>query len=340
MRRISKTAVALAALLLAAACGTDGGGQASTGDGETSLEGETIDLVVPYDPGGGYDTYARLLAPHLEECLGATIVVKNEPGAGGLLATSKTFVAPPDSLRVTLTNTVGVVSAQLAEAEGASFEAQKFSWLGRVAAEPNVLVVAADSKFETFEDMRSSTDTVRFVATGPGSNEYVNSTVLPQVYDFPSEIVTGFEGSESARAAVISGDADAHILPLDSQLKAIEAGDVKPLLVISDQPHKALPDVPTTAEFPPEQGQGDTLDSLINLAETGRSLAGPPGMDSGRLDVLRDGVRCAVRKDDLLAEAEEQQREIDPLSGEKTAKIVAAALDASPQFMELITESF
>jgi tripartite-type tricarboxylate transporter receptor subunit TctC len=334
MRRISECAVVLAVLLLAAC-----GGQASTDDGEASLKGETVDLVVPYDPGGGYDVYARLLAPYLEECLDATVVVKNEPGAGGLLATSKTFVAPSDSLRTVLTNTVGVVSAQLAEAEGASFEAQKFSWLGRVSAEPNVLVVAADSKFESFADLRGSQEKIRFVATGPGSNEYVNSTVLPEVYGFPAETVTGFEGSDAARAAVLSGDADAHILPLDSQLKAIKAGDVKPLLVISDEPHDALPDVATTAEFPPEQGQEATLEALINLSETGRSLAGPPEMNPDHLTALRAGLDCALSNEDLLAKAEKQQRDIDTLDGEETAKVVDEALRAPPQFTGLIKEA-
>ncbi len=65
-------------------------------EGEAFYQGETIDLVVPYDPGGGYDVYARAIAPYLGECLGAEIVVKNEPGAGGLLASNATAVADAD----------------------------------------------------------------------------------------------------------------------------------------------------------------------------------------------------------------------------------------------------
>lgn len=338
MRRISECAVVLVALLLAA-CGAEGG--QSTGEGEAgkaSLAGEKIDLVVPYEPGGGYDIYARLLAPYLEKCLDATVVVKNEPGAGGLLAASKTFVAPPDSLRTVLTNTVGLVSAQLAEAKGASFQAEKFSWLGRVSAEPNVLVVASDSKFDSFEELRKATDDVRFVATGPGSNEYVNSTVLPEIYGFPAKTITGFEGSDGARAAVLSGDADAHILPLDSQMKAIEAGDVKPLLVIANEPHDALADVPTVADFPPEQGQKPTLDALIKLSETGRSLAGPPEMDPDKVAALREGLGCAIENEELLAKAEKQQRDVDPLTGDETVKVIDEALRAPSQFTELIKE--
>lgn len=341
MRRSSGCGVLLAGLLLLAACGDAGAGNGSDDSGDeeqASLAGETIELVVPYDPGGGYDTYARMLAPYLEECLDATVVVQNEPGAGGLLATSKTFVAPPDSLRTVLTNTVGVVSAQLAEAEGVNFEAENFSWLGRVSAEPNVLAVAADSEFRTFEDLRASEDPIRFVATGPGSNEYVNSQVLPEVYGFRGETITGFEGSGEARAAVLAGDADAHILPFDSQISAIEAGDLRPLLLIGKEPHPDLPDVPTTEDFPPAEGKEQILESLVDLVETGRSLAGPPEMDEGNLKALREGARCALEDPELVSEAENQQRSIGFLDGEETANVVTKALDAPPEFRDLAKE--
>ncbi|MGH3341771.1 MAG: Bug family tripartite tricarboxylate transporter substrate binding protein [Carbonactinosporaceae bacterium] len=326
--------IALMGLLLT---GCAGGADTGSGDGgAASLEGETVDLVVPYEPGGGYDTYARLLSPYLEECLGATIVVRNEPGAGGLLATSKTFVAPPDSHRMLMANTVGVVSSQLGGVPGAKFDARKFSWLGRISAEPNVLVVAADSDFESFEDLRQAGRPVRFVATGPGSNEYANSAVLPEIYGFEAETITGFEGSDEARAAVLSGDADAHILPLDSQIEAIEAGDVKPLLVIGKEPHEAIPDVPTVADFPVGDDRQAILDALVELVVTGRSLAGPPGMDRAELQTMREGVACALRNEDLLAEAEKQQRDIDPLSGEETADVVDQALASPAEFRELV----
>jgi tripartite-type tricarboxylate transporter receptor subunit TctC len=342
MRRGPVCSLVLAVALLVAACSADvqttANGQESSGGG-ASLQGETIELVVPYEPGGGYDTYARMLAPHLEKCLDATVVVQNEPGAGGLLASSKTFVASPDSLRTELMNASGLVSAELADAAGASFETSQFSWVGRVSAEPNVLVVASDSQYKSFDDLVQATKPVRFVATGPGSNEYVNSTVLPEVYGFPAETVTGFEGSEEARAAVLAGDADAHILPLDSQMDAIEAGDVRPLLVIDHQSHEALPDVPTVADFPVRPGQQANLDALIELAKAGRTLAGPPGMEPAHLSALRDALGCAVRDPELLAEARRQQRFVDPLTAEKTGHVVGDALDAPPQFVELVKQS-
>ena len=305
-----------------------------------SLEGETIDFVVPYDPGGGYDTYVRLIAPFLEECTGATVIVQNEPGAGGLVATTQTFVAPADELRIQIVNTVGAASAQIAGAEGARFELQDFSWLGRVASEPNVLVVASDSEFTTFQDILDAQEPVRFVATGPGSNEYINSVILPEVYGFPAEVITGFAGSGEARTAVLAGDADAHILPLDSQIDAINAGDVTPLLVIGQEPSETLPDVPTVADFPAGgEEQQAIIDSLVALVETGRAVVAPPGMEEETLSALREGMQCALEHPELLQLTEEQQRPISPLGGEEMADLIDQVLDSPEAFQQLVTEA-
>ena len=79
-RTVSRTLTTAAVAALLAACGSSAG----SGEPAGPFSGQDVDLVVPYEPGGGYDAYARALAPYLEKCLDATIVVRNEPGAGGL----------------------------------------------------------------------------------------------------------------------------------------------------------------------------------------------------------------------------------------------------------------
>lgn len=333
--RLARWVFAIGACLVLAGCDSIGSGSSSGG----SVEGETIDLVVPYDPGGGYDIYARMMAPYLEDCLDATVVVRNEPGAGGLLATAKTYVASPDDLRLEITNSIGMVSAQMSEIDGANFDSGKLSWLGRVSAEPNVVAVAADSDFRSFQDIIDAEQPIRFVATGPGSNEYVNSEVLPEIYEFPAETVTGFESSTDARAAVLSGDADVHILPLDSQIGGIESGDMRPLLVVGKESSEVLPDVPTVADFPPGAEDEPVLDALIDLVETGRGLAGPPDMGSERLAALRDGVECALDNEELAADADKQQRSISPMTGPELDAAVDRALDAPAEFQEIVKET-
>ena len=336
------TLAAGVAVMLMAACG---GGDAATSDGGESgegvYEGQTIDFVVPYEPGGGYDVYARAVAPYLAECLAATVVVLNEPGAGGLRATATTAAASPDDNRIQILNTVGVVSAQIAEAEGVNYDLNEFSWLARLSSPPNVLVVGADSPIESFEDIANSSEEVRFVAQGPGANDYINPNILGAAYGFPFTVITGFAGSPEARASVVAGDADAHILPIDSQLGAINAGDVRPIVTIDEEPDALLPDVPTIYDTPTDDAGGqEVIDNLVALSQTGRGVAAPPGMDEERLSALREGMMCATENEELIADLESQERPLDVLSGEDTAALVAEVLDSPDSFQSLVRDSY
>jgi tripartite-type tricarboxylate transporter receptor subunit TctC len=64
--------------------------------------GKTVRMIVGSGVGGGYDVFSRLIAPHLARTLGTTVIVENVPGAGGLVALNRLYVAPPDGLTISL----------------------------------------------------------------------------------------------------------------------------------------------------------------------------------------------------------------------------------------------
>jgi tripartite-type tricarboxylate transporter receptor subunit TctC len=327
-----------------AACGGGSGGQGGSGSegaGGSFYQGETIDLVVPYDPGGGYDVYARAIAPYLGECLDAEVVVKNEPGAGGLLATNATAVADPEDPRLLVMNTAGFAAAQIADAEGVQYDLAEFSHVGRISGAPSALVVASDSDIASFDDISESTEPVRFVATGPGSEGYIVATALAEAYGFPLEVVTGFAGSGEARNAVVAGDAHVMALAFDSLLGPIRAGEVRPVVLVDEQANELLPGTPAISDFeaPDEQAQG-LVDNLVDLGESGRSIAAPPGLPEDRLSELRGAFTCALENEKLLSELESQQRPVDVVEGEKYAQQVRDVLDASPEFEAALKQSF
>src|ERR1019366_7839220 len=77
------------------------------------FSGKTVRLVVGYGPGGGYDAYARMIAPHFSKVLGASVVVENQPGAGGLVALNRIYAAAPDGLTMMIVNGTGSALLQL-----------------------------------------------------------------------------------------------------------------------------------------------------------------------------------------------------------------------------------
>jgi tripartite-type tricarboxylate transporter receptor subunit TctC len=343
LRTTSRATLALVLAGALAACGENGGGGGGGGGGEEEEQpfaDARMDFVVPYEPGGGYDTYARALAPYFEECLGATVVVQNEPGAGGLVATNQTAAAGPNDNRFQIVNTVGLVSAQIAGEEGANFDLNDLNWLGRVAAPPNVMVVGNDSDISSFEDVLAADEDVRFVAQGPGANDYLAPNILGAAYDFPFEVITGFAGSTEAQTAVIAGDADAHILPVDSQLSAIENGDVRPVVTIDEEPDALLPDVPTIYDAAPPEGEAqEIIDNLVALGQTGRALIASPNMPEEKVEALREAWTCVSEDEELIAQLDEQQRPLNALGGQETADLVAEVLNSPEEFQTLVAES-
>lgn len=332
-----RAAAVAAALAVLAACGSGASGGAEAGP----FAGEDVDLVVPYEPGGGYDAYARAFGPYLEDCLDATIVVRNEPGAGGLVATNRTATAGAQENRVQIVNTVGLVSAQIAQANGVSFDLEQFGWIGRIAAPPNVVVVATGSPVQSLGDLVNAGRPVRFVTTGPGSNDYIAPNILAAAYRFPLEIVTGFAGAPEARAAVVAGNADAHILPVDSQLSAIESGDVRPVVTLDEERDPFVPDTPTVYEaVAPDDRAKAMIDGLVALGQTGRALIVSPQMPQERVDALRAAFQCAVGNGELVADLEQQKRPLDPLGGPETAQLVGEVLTASDEFRQLVVASY
>ena len=111
--------------------------------GREFFVGRTITYIVATNPGGGYDTYARLIARHLERHLGgARVVVKNVPGAANIVGANELYAASPDGLTLG-TFTIGLVYSQMVGEPGVRFDLGRLSWIGKAATDPRVLTVGA-----------------------------------------------------------------------------------------------------------------------------------------------------------------------------------------------------
>src|SRR5262245_17970812 len=87
-------------LLSLALCGTVSVSPGQAQDAEKAFyAGKTVRMIVGSGTGGGYDIFSRLIAPYLAKTLGTTVIVENQPGAGGLIALNRLYTAPPDGCR-------------------------------------------------------------------------------------------------------------------------------------------------------------------------------------------------------------------------------------------------
>lgn len=326
--------------LVAAACG----GQASESEAEDAsgscYEGQTVDLVVSYGPGGGYDTLARTAAPFLEEELGATVVVQNEAGAGGLQAANSIYTAEPDGLTFGLFSGQGLVGSVLGGAEGVQFEVSEFTYLGRLANEPRVLSVGAGTPFETIGDVQAA-DEFRFASSGPGGSDHIDATVLFPVLDINGEIITGYSGSAETELAVISGDADGNSGTVGTRLSAIENGDTRPVLVMGTERSEELPDVQILPELDLAPEQAELAQAYLQLQDIGRAVLGPPGIPDDCRQELESAFEAVWSDEEFLQQAEEAgQQGLGYLPGDELREIVESVLDSPEEFRTLLQQAY
>jgi tripartite-type tricarboxylate transporter receptor subunit TctC len=330
-------ALAMVPMLALVGCQAQGDSGASG-----SLEGETVTLVVPFDPGGGYDSYARQLAPKLAEELDAKVVVVNEPGAGGLLAMNKLSSAKPDGTTIEIFNMTGAIGGELAGAEGVQYKMADFEFIGQLASEPDVVIAAADGVIKSYDDLAAAADKggLRFAATGPGSNEYIDPLVLEEVLGIDNEIVTGFPGSGDAALALLSGNVDAYSRSLGSQLPTITSDDGVPLLVLGSEKVDEFPDVPTMLDVAEDDEAREILEVHARLLESGRTIATAPGTDEATLEVLREAFAKVVQDPEFVAEGEKAGRPVTYKPGEEVAATVAELVQPPEAYVSILKAAY
>ena len=304
------------------------------------LAGETITFVVGVGPGGGYDAYARLLAPFLGEELGADVIVQNTPGAGGLVALNELLAAEPDGTRIMLANGSGIGGSALAEAEGVQFQLDELTYVARVYAGDKVVATGADSQWQTVEDLSGTGEPFTFGSSGPGASTYVEPTVLTELLDWNAEIITGFAGSAEINAAMVQGDVGGIMADLDSELPLIEAGDARALLLVGNDRAEMVPETPTLLELELTPEQQELAQALLNLLELGRVVVAHPDTDPEALESLRSAFEAILTNPEVVEAAEAQGRPIEYLSGAEVTEVVDQIQQAPPEFREMLKAGY
>lgn len=342
-RRVLRTGAALTTAGLFAGCsgddggGTDGGDNATDG-GDGSGDGgsgddfpsQEITWIVPYSTGGGFDTYSRGLAEFMPKHLPnePDIVVQNITGAGGRRGANKISRADPDGYTVGIWNIPGFVVSQLVL--DTEYDLNEVSWIGRVAQSKYMLVVNADSEYESLEDLQNA-DEVRFSQTGPGATGWIMDIVVSKETGINNKEVTGYEGSQEQAAALLRGDVDAFVMTMSSPSiqEPVEQGDFRPIMAISEEPPEWAPDAPTAPEL-----------DYPDLANQGlhRLIGGPPGIEDAKLDVLTEGLVDVAESQEMKEWAENQGRPLAPLDRTETSDLVESLFETYSKYEDTFKE--
>lgn len=303
------------------------------GQSDRPLAGETVRLVVGYGPGGGFDTYARMLAPYLADRTGATVVVDNRPGGGGQTATNQMMREEGDGLTQYLINGVPAVLGQIVQNTGMAYDLQEFSWLGRVNAETWAIMVNNDTPYESVTDLLNAERPVTFAALSRADGPSDGAATLCEALQIQCRIILGVQGTSEASLSVIRGETEGIIMTDTSVYDGVQGGQARAIGVLGNRRSDLFPDLPTVSEQVELSDDGAFWNEYrANIADVGRSILLPAGGDPELVEYLR-GVWDSILTDpELLAEGERTGRVISYLPGADVEALIAAIFgDSSPE---------
>ncbi|MFN4128799.1 MAG: Bug family tripartite tricarboxylate transporter substrate binding protein [Paracoccaceae bacterium] len=292
-------------------------------------EGKRIEYIIATEPGGGYDTYGRLVGRYLGKHLKADrVVFKNLPGAGHLIGANTLNASKPDGLTLGTFNT-GLIYSQILGSEGVRFDLKTMSWIGKAASDPRVMVMSMQSGFVDYDSLKAASGPHLFAAAGVGSASFSETNLLARALDLDIKVVSGFNGNEG-ELAMMRGEVIGQIASLSSITPFVAAGNGVVVLSIGGEGQPQAIDKAVT-----EDGRG-----IVNLIAAnsviGRLTAAPPGVAPEVLAELRAGYSAALADPELLAEAATLGIPIDAADGAEVEDLITAALSQSPETVEIV----
>jgi tripartite-type tricarboxylate transporter receptor subunit TctC len=292
-------------------------------------KGKTVRIIVGFGPGGGYDTYARMIAPYLSRALGTTVVVENQPGAGGIAALDNLAVAPPDGLQIMHLNGTAAALSQLVGLSGVRYDLGKVGYLGTVSVSPFVWIVAPNLPIKTPQDAINAHKQMTWAASGGIDVLSAGAAFTCAALALDCSIVLGYPGSNEAALAVGSGEMDAMSVTDTSANDYVKAGEARVVATIARKRSRFFPDTPTIFEalkLGPDQEW--LLDYYATMGDLARILVAPPNLPPARLAYLQAAVNKALTDPALIAEGERTQFYVDYSDGEATREAALKVVES------------
>jgi tripartite-type tricarboxylate transporter receptor subunit TctC len=212
---------------------------------------QPIRLIVPWPPGGGVDTSARIIAQPLGERLGQSVIIDNRPGAGGNIGTEAAARAKPDGYTLVMAssspNAINIhIYPKL------PFDPLKdFAAIGYVTAVPNILVVPGTSPMNSAQELlahiKANPGRVNYGSAGVGSSQHLAASMLITATGI-NIVHVPYKGTGPAETDLIAGHI-AMMLDTTACLPFVAGGRMKAFAVASKARNPALPNVPTFDEL-------------------------------------------------------------------------------------------
>ncbi len=319
-RRITQCAFGILVVALMSAASQSAGAQSGY------YAGKTVRIVVGSTAGGGYDTYARAIAPILAEHLPGkpTVVVQNMPGGGGM--NSVMFLdasAPKDGTVISLFN-AGVITDVASNPDKARVDLTKMAWIGSATRSFRMCYFWHGTGIKTWKGLSRSRE-VSLGATGVNSGSYNDAAMLRNLLKQKVRIIAGYPGRTEVHLAIERGEVDGECGTPESMPEHwFRDNKINIVLRMSETKTPEIPDdVPWIGEFVDSQEDLQALRLLIAANDLGRPVVASRQVPAEQIAMLRTAFDATMRDKNYLALAAKRSLSVSPVSGNEAQQIIS-----------------
>jgi len=302
---------------------------------EQFYKGRQVTMVVGSAPGGINDISARFVARYLGRYIpgNPSIVVQNQPGAGGIAAANRLYnVFDRDGLVIAKLER-GVPMLAIQGGPNVNFDPAKFNWLGSLTSYRNdayLLMVMATNPVKSVNEVKGPGKPITLGGDNSASSNLIFANITRKILGLNINVVSGYTGAAPLFLAMQSGEIDGQIISLSSVLTGQRDlwnhHALRALMQFGRMTRlPQFPDIPTGRELAKD---ADAL-SLIEFAELqfriSLPFAAPPGVPADRVQALAAAFMAMAKDPAVIAEGENLGIEMSSVDGETVLKTIVQA---------------
>ncbi len=296
-------------------------------------EGKVINIVVGYNPGGGYDRVARLLAKHLSKHIPGkpAVIVQNMPGASSMIATNHVYnIAKPNGLTIGAIDR-GLAFAQLLKAEGGKFDLRKFAWIGSAAVESTVLIVRSELPYKTVDDLAKAKSPVMIGNLGLANNSTHFLVFQKEFLGYNYKFIS-YPAAADAMLALERKEIDGMGVAYSTAKLLIDRGTARPLIRgrVSEAGIENLP----VDEDLARDSKAKTLMAMRSAPDRmGRPYVLPPGTPEAVMSILRNAFAKVMKDPALQEDAKNNKMTLEYVPDREVQKLLEYILNQPPEMV-------
>jgi tripartite-type tricarboxylate transporter receptor subunit TctC len=309
--------------------------------------GKTIEILVGAAPAGGYDLASRTIANHMGRHVpgNPTFVVRNLPGATGLIMTNQlyntakrdgTVMGMPTS-NIPIEQRLKLISP---DGSNVKFDIARMGFIGTSLQEPQVTWVWHTAPAKSIDDLKQHV--ILMGATTVSADNSVLPSIVNQLLGTRMQVVTGYQGQNEINIAAERGEVQGNNTGL-SNLTVNRADwmrdhKVRILIQYGAERLAVLKDVPTAVELAPSEQDRAALRFYALKFSMARPLLLPPEVPAERVAALADAFAATMQDPQYLAEAKRIGLDTNWLGRDDVGKLMRQVADAPPAVIDRLRE--